>query len=132
MPFRFEFDPVNKILLARLDGQLTDELLAGFHEAAWKCAAAIDPQSAIVDLSSVTEFSVSGESVRQLARQRTPLPNSTRMPRVIVAPQTHAFGLFRMFQIAGERTRPLLSVVHTMDEAYAALGVKSPNFEPLE
>jgi len=132
MPYRFEFDPVNKILLSRLDGRLTDESMAEFHETAWKRAAAVDPHAAIVDFSSVTEFAVSSESVRQLARQKTPLPNSRSMPRVIVAPQTHAFGLFRMFQIVGEPTRPLLSVVRTMNEAFAALGVASPNFEPLE
>jgi hypothetical protein len=51
---------------------------------------------------------------------------------VIVAPQTHAFGLFRMFQLEGEHNRPLLQVVRTMDEAYAALGVRAPHFEPLE
>jgi hypothetical protein len=26
-PFRFEFDPVNKVLLARVEGRLTDESL---------------------------------------------------------------------------------------------------------
>lgn len=67
--------------------------------------------------------------------QRQPMPaqaSADRRPRVVVAPQKHAFGLFRMFQIAGEDTRPLLQVVHTMDEAFAALGVQSPHFEPLE
>jgi hypothetical protein len=51
------------------------------------------------------------------------MPNDKR-PRFVVAPQTHAFGLFRMFQITGEHTRPLLTVVHTMDEALAELGVQ--------
>jgi hypothetical protein len=37
-----------------------------------------------------------------------------------------------MFQIMGEHSRPLLKVVRTMDEALAALGVKSLHFEPLE
>jgi hypothetical protein len=36
-----------------------------------------------------------------------------------------------MFQLAGERTRPLLDVVRTLDEALALLGVESPQFEPL-
>jgi hypothetical protein len=38
------------------------------------------------------------------------MPNDKR-PRFVVAPQTHAFGLFRMFQITGEQTRPVLTVV---------------------
>jgi hypothetical protein len=56
----------------------------------------------------------------------------TTRPRVIVVPQTHAFGLARMFQIIGEPKRPLLKVVHTLDEAFATLGLQSPHFEPME
>jgi hypothetical protein len=32
----------------------------------------------------------------------------------------------------GEGTRALLNVVHTLDEAFAELGVQSPQLEPLE
>jgi hypothetical protein len=38
----------------------------------------------------------------------------------------------RMFQIAGESARPLLHVVHTVDEALTMLGVQSPHFEPID
>lgn len=131
MAFRFEFDSTNKILLSRFEGRFTDESAAEFHEAAWKYAAATDAQAGIVDFASVSEFAVSAETLRRIARQKTSLPNSARRPRVIVTPQTHAYGLFRMFQIAGEETRPLLTVVRTLDEAFAALGVQSPHFEPL-
>jgi hypothetical protein len=132
MAFRFEFDSTTKVLLCRLEGRFTDESAAEFHEAAWKYAAATDAKAGIVDFSAVTEFTVSSETLRQIARQKPPVPNSTGRPRVIVTPQTHAYGLFRMFQIAGEQTRPLLTVVRTMDEALAALGVQSPHFEPLQ
>jgi len=37
-----------------------------------------------------------------------------------------------MFQTIGERTRPLLHVVRTIDEAFAILRVQSPRFDPLE
>jgi hypothetical protein len=53
-------------------------------------------------------------------------------PRFIVAPQTHAFGLMRMFQIVGDATRPELRVVRSLDEALAALNITSPHFEPLD
>ena len=56
----------------------------------------------------------------------------TQRPRIVVAPSTVGFGLARMFQIVGERKRPLLQVVRTMEEALAALGIESPHFEPLE
>jgi len=35
----------------------------------------------------------------------------------------------RMFQIAGESTRPLLHVVRTFDEALTTLGAQSPHFD---
>jgi len=50
----------------------------------------------------------------------------------MLPPRTHAFGLARMFQISGESKRPLLDVVRTLDEALAALGIQSTNFEALE
>jgi hypothetical protein len=34
-----------------------------------------------------------------------------------------------MFQILGASTRPLLQVVHTLDEAFAEFRIQSPNFE---
>ena len=60
------------------------------------------------------------------------MPNATTRRRIMVVPATFGFGLARMFQLMGERTRPLLKVVHTLDEALAALGIQSPHFEPLD
>jgi hypothetical protein len=51
--------------------------------------------------------------------------------RVLVIPQIFIYGLARMFQILGEKTRPELQVVRTMDEAYFLLGVESPEFHPV-
>ena len=90
-----------------------------------------DARAGILDFSSVTEFAVSSEIIRQFAHQEPAMPDASR-PRIVVAPQTHAFGLFRMFQLTREDSRPRLTIVHTMDEAFAALGVQSPQFEPLE
>jgi hypothetical protein len=87
MAFRFEFDPVNKILLSRFEGRLTDESAVEFYEAAWKYATTTDAKAGIVDFSSVTEFPVSSEILRQLARRKSDLPNAVERPRVIVAPQ---------------------------------------------
>ncbi len=132
MGFRFEFDPVNKILLLRIEGRLTDELLAEHYGAVRKFSTATDARAGIWDLSSVTELAVSSEFIRELASQEPAMADATQRPRFIVAPTAVGFGLARMFQIEGEHTRPLLEVVHTMAEALAALGIQSPHFEPLE
>jgi hypothetical protein len=132
MAYRFELDPLHKILLFRFEGRLTDESLAECYRAIRKYSTATDAHMGIWDMSSVTEFAVSTEFVRQLAGQEPAMPDATRRPRIIVAPDTVGFGLSRMFQLVGEPTRPLLSVVHALDEALAELGVQSPHFESLE
>jgi hypothetical protein len=130
--FRFEFDPVNQILLLRWEGRLTDESLAEAHQAAQRHWAATDARAGIADFSSVAQFALSAEFVRTLARQKPAMPDATKNPLFIVMPTTVGYGLARMYQIVGERAVPLVNVVHTMGEALAALGVKSQHFEPLE
>lgn len=117
MGFRFEFDPAKKILLLRFEGRLTDESLAEYYRAARKYSTATDASVGIFDSSLVTEFAVSSQTIRALASQEPAMPDAFRRPHFIVAPTTVGFGLARMFQMLGEPTRPLLMVVHTMDEA---------------
>ena len=129
MGFSFEFDPGNRVLLVRIEGRLTDELLAEAYRMMRKQSTATDPRAGIVDLSSVTGVALSTAFLREIARQEPAMVDATR-PRIIVAPTAVVFGLARMFQMLGESTRPLLEVVRTLDEALAALGIQSPGFEP--
>jgi hypothetical protein len=132
MALRVEFDPAHHLLLLRLEGQLTDESVADFYLAIQKYWSTADARMGIVDFSSVTEFALSSALIRKLAGQEPCIPEATTRPRVIVAPSMLEFGLARMYQIMGEGTRPLLNVVHTLAEAFAELGVQSPQLEPLE
>ncbi len=132
MGYWFEFDSASKILLMRVEGRLTDELLAELYPRALEHWAATDASAGISDYSSVTDFAVSGELIRALANQYPAMTDPTRRPRIIVVPTAVGFGLSRMFQLAVETTRPLLQVVRTLDEAFSALGVQSPHFEPWE
>jgi hypothetical protein len=131
MGHRFEFDAENKILLVRPEGRLTDEGLLEIYAGIGKYSAATDARAGIFDFSLVTEFAATTDTIRNLARQEPAMPDAVNRPRVLVAPATHVFGIARMFQIVGERKRPSLTVVRTLDEAFAALGVQSPHFEPL-
>ena len=131
--FWFEFDSVSKILLLRFEGQrLTPESLTEIHKEARKNWEATGARAGIGDYSSVTEFALSGEFVRSLAQEKPPMPDATKVPLFIVMPSAIGYGLARMYQMVGERTQPLVTVVHTMDEALASLGVQSPKFTPLE
>ena len=60
------------------------------------------------------------------------MPHAEERPRVVVVPQTHGFALVRMFQILGERSRPLFSVVRTMEEAMQLLRAEAPEFKLVE
>jgi hypothetical protein len=126
---RIEFDQVNKISLIRVQGRLTDECLADLYEASRKHSTATDASVSIVDLLSVTEFALSTRIIKYLAGQKPAVADANRLC-FIVAPEGYAFGLCRMFQLLGEATRPLLQIVHTLGEAFVAIGIQSPYFEP--
>jgi hypothetical protein len=128
--YRFEFDPKNKVLLMRYEGRLTQGMAEESGAALQKYWPAIAPSAVIVDFSSVTEFAVPTEFLHRVAGQVL-IVDATGSPVAIVAPAPVGFGLARMFEIVGEPRRSLLHVVRTMDEAFAALGVQSPHFEPL-
>ena len=132
MGFWFEYDPANRILLGRFAGRLTDESLAAYYSAIRKYSRATDARAGIFDLSGVTEVAISTEDARNLAQQKPAMPDTFRRPSILVAPTLLGAGLARIFQIAGASTRPLLQIAKTVDEAFAALGVTSPRFEPLE
>jgi len=129
MAFRLEFDSLNKILLLRLEGPGTDELYKEARLAVRKHSIATGARAGIMDLSSVTEFPVSSSLLRDAAKHEPAFGN---IPRIAVAPSTVAFGLSRLFQLAGDPKTSGMQVVRTMGEAFAALGVQSPHFEPLE
>jgi hypothetical protein len=130
MPHRFEFDVTNKVLLARLEGHVTEQEFETFYNTIPLYVATIKPLSAIADLSGVTRFDVRKEKIRGFAFA-PPAFRNPKQPRVVVAPSPAIFGLARMFQALGEETRPLLTIVHSLEEAYQHLNVHLPRFEIL-
>jgi hypothetical protein len=116
MSYQFDFDSTNRILRGRLNGRVTDEVLKDYYRAVAKHAAEIDPRGGITDLSAVTSFEVSADTLRELA-------GST--------PADVVFGMARLFQSEGEDTRPQNHVVRTLRQAWAVLGVHDPKFDAL-
>src|SRR6478736_7588382 len=115
MGVRFEFDSANKILMTKLEGELTDELARETDAGMRRHLAKKSPHVHIVDCSSVTKFSMSGEWVRQLAR-RPPELRGESCRRFFVMPSTAGFGLARMFQIIGEPHYDSITIVRSLDE----------------
>jgi hypothetical protein len=130
MPYRFEFDAENKVLLGTIEGHVTEQEFEEFFHSATLYAASVKPHSGIADFTGVTRFDVRREKLRAFAFG-PPAFRDPRIPRVVVAQDPELFGLARMYQSLAEETRPLLNVVHTMKEAYEVLQLRNPRFEPL-
>ena len=124
-----DFDAVNNILRATIEGRITGEILLKFHEAATKYLAAHPPCRVILDLTPVTEFAVSSDAIRRLAAAPPPLKSPGGV-WILVIQKDVIYGLARMFQILTETNGNYseLQVVRTMDEAYRLLQVKCPAF----
>jgi len=127
MPYHFEYDPTAKILAARIDGDVTIELIHEFYRTATGVVAVTDIRGSVVDFSKVLIFEVAAEDVRELATW-APVDPVIGRPRVCVAPMDRVYGLVRMFGIWGEATRPNFHVVRTFREAYAILQIVNPKF----
>jgi glycine cleavage system aminomethyltransferase T len=114
-----------------MEGRVTDELIMKYYGEVGKYVQRTNPRAGIFDMSNVTSWEVSNETVRSLARSLPAMVDSS-LPRIIVAPAAHLFGTARMFQMLGEETRPELRVCRTLDETYKSLGISAPKYEPLE
>jgi hypothetical protein len=130
MPYHFEFDSTYRTLRCGLVERVTDESLTKFYRVIAECVELMDPRAGILDLSAVTSFEVSARTIHELAKSAPAMPDPSR-PRIIVAASPHIFGMARIFEAAGEATRPSLHVVRTLEEAWAILGVQEPQFEPI-
>lgn len=130
MAYRFELDRKNKVLLLRYEGRLTQQIAEESGAALQKHWPVTAPSAVIVDFSSVTEFAIPTEFLYRVAGQAL-IVDAAATPVAFVSPVPVGFGLARMFEIVGQPRRSLLHVVRSMDEAFVALGIQSPQFEPL-
>lgn len=127
--YQFDFDPIHRIARFRLEGHISDEDLREYYAAATRFAALTNPAGGLFDASGITSFDVSPKVVNELASLPPNIADQSA-PRVVIAPAPAVYGMARMFEILGERTRPNLHIVHTEREALAILGVVNPRFEP--
>jgi hypothetical protein len=126
---RIEFDQVNKISLIRVEGLLTEESLGTLYQVNREHCSVSNARVAIVDLSSVSDGTLSSGFVQRLVDQKSAKAD-VKCLCFIVAPEEYVYALCRMFQLWGQSRRPLLQVVHTLDEVFAAIGIRSSSFEP--
>jgi hypothetical protein len=131
MPYLFEFDSVHRVFRCRMSGRVTDEELQQYYKTAARYIERTNPLGAILDFTAVTSFEVSSATIKSIAHSPPNLPDPL-VPRFLVAPSTHVYGMARMFQMLGEGTRPNLHVVRSLAEAQAALRIGGEDFKPIE
>ena len=130
MSVTLKFEPTRRILLVQFTGALSSENLNGLDSevvAFVKKEGA--PKGFVIDCSKVEEVSVpTGEFVRRGQRNSVVADQD----RVYVMPREDMFGLGRMFgtyqRMVGKK-EPI--VVKTLTEAFDALKLDDPNFQPL-
>jgi hypothetical protein len=84
-----------------------------------------------MDLSEVTSFAVSANTIHELAMSAPAMPNPGR-PRILIAPSPQTFGIARMFEMMGQDKRPEMHVVHSEKKALAILGIQETRFEAIQ
>ena len=128
--FTLLIDRKHKVLLTRFSGTLRLEALLTQAVAARTIAESEGPTRSLVDLSLVTTTDIPIEMAKEMGRRPQNIPNQVR---VYVIPNNDQFGGARMFgtyQDISGNVPP--QIVRTMAEAYRALLITDPDFQPLE
>ena len=125
-----QFDPQHEIWLITLRGVVTEASALDARAAVERFIAAEGPWAGIADLSGIERAEISAEFVRSLAARRPVTPRGKLC--ILVAPQDLIYGLSRMFQIRRNQIGSDLKIVHTLDEAFALLGLESPAFQMVD
>ena len=131
MPYSFDFDWKHRILRSRFYGRITDEELRAYYRSLYQVFFRIRPIGGVLELSKTTVFKVSAKVVREWANS-APALHDPNGKRVMIAPSPRHYWMARTLRLWAKKTRPNIQVVRTEQEAWAILGVKNPQFEPLE
>jgi len=120
MPVHVAVDRSKKLVITTYSGDVTDADVADQISEIRKQAPYDPAYRAITDFTQVSQFNISSNEIRSVAESESPLAEARR---VMVAPSDLAYGTSRMFQMLASRTRPHITVVRTLGEAYASLGI---------
>lgn len=128
--FTLFLDRKHRVLLTRFSGTLRREVLLAQAAAARRSAASDGPTRALLDFSHVEAVDLSVETLKEGGRRPQ---NIAGQIRVYVIPNDELFGGARMFGTYQEISGNVApQIVRTMAEAYSALQIIDPDFQPLD
>lgn len=121
MAVQLTVDTNQKLFVATYTGEINDDEILGLASLV-RSHPDFDPSFSITwDFSGVTAGTISTYAMQELSRRESIL--SPTSMHVIVAPQDHIFGIFRMGQVLAEQTKPNVVVVRSAAEAHHLLGL---------
>lgn len=126
---QFSIDRRTGVLLVKFAGAMTIDRLRAFDEEVKALVAAEGPMPAIIDFTEVSSVDVETTAVVDRGGSRRQMVGQ---PRVFVSTNPLLFGLLRLYgayQEAIDEKAPL--VVTSLAEAFEALSVVDPKFEPV-
>jgi hypothetical protein len=128
--FTLFLDRKHRVLLTRFSGTLRHEVLLAQAVAARRIAASEGPTRGLLDFSQVEAFDISVETLKTMGSRPQ---NIADQVRVYVIPNDDPFGAARMFGAYQDISGNIApQIVRTMAEAYSALQMADPDFQPLD
>jgi hypothetical protein len=127
MDWHIDLDPTHNVIRLTVTARVvTVRMAEDCYTALAQFASGGGPYAAIYDFSRANSTTLSTDMVRGYAR-RTPAVPLGR-PHVVVGKEPHIFGLARVFQMCRDFIGQEFEVVHTVEEAYAIVGVRREDF----
>jgi hypothetical protein len=128
--FSLFFERKHRVVLTRFAGIFRREVVEAQMVAARRIEAIEGPTRALYDFLGVEAVDIPYATLREIGRLPQTVQNQLR---VYVMPRPEIFGMGRTFatyqELTGSR-EPL--IYRTTAEAYAALALKDPDFQPVE
>jgi hypothetical protein len=128
--FSLFFDREHRVLLTRFTGTLRREVARAQRDAARRFEAIEGQSRSLMDFSDLEAVDLSLTTLREMGRSPQTQPGQVR---VYVIPKVQYFGMGRIFgahqSLSGSR-EPM--IYRTMAEAYDALQLTNPDFQPVQ
>jgi len=130
MAYSLHIEETARVAMARFEAALAPGQLEALAADSRALASRYGLCDSIVDFSGLVRIEIDTSYLRTMANRQ---PVMTGKRRVLVAPQPEMFGLGRLYGLQQAATTGATEpeMVRTLDEAFAALGLRSPNFVPV-
>lgn len=120
---KFEVDIAQRLRKAIFKGEITEAVLFHSYQQLLSEPDYDSTLDDLVDLREVGRFDVSSEGIRQLVELFAQPESQSTNKLAIVAPESHVFGMARMYEILSSDTPEQIQVFRNLKDAECWLGI---------